>query len=133
MPISTRLTARLGITHPVISAPMALAAGGRLAAAVSNAGGLGLIGSADPGGLVASFLIPGLLLIPAYAWLALRRFDGMDAMPDLGDALPIEAVGYVIGWTAFPLAAHFLCGRWGKAKEWYDYVAAYNMQTFETV
>ncbi len=44
MPISTRLTKRLGITHPVILAPMGFAAGGRLAAAVSNAGGLGLIG-----------------------------------------------------------------------------------------
>lgn len=44
MAISTRLTKRLGIMHPVISAPMAFAAGGRLAAAVSNAGGLGLIG-----------------------------------------------------------------------------------------
>jgi hypothetical protein len=38
------LTERLGIAHPVISAPMAFAAGGRLAAAVSNAGGLGPIG-----------------------------------------------------------------------------------------
>ena len=44
MPIVTRLTERLGIAHPVLSAPMALAAGGRLAAAVSHAGGLGLIG-----------------------------------------------------------------------------------------
>jgi nitronate monooxygenase len=44
MALSTRLTARLGISHPVISAPMAFAAGGRLAAAVSDAGGLGLIG-----------------------------------------------------------------------------------------
>jgi nitronate monooxygenase len=44
MAISTRLTERLHITHPVLSAPMAFAAGGRLAAAVSNAGGLGLIG-----------------------------------------------------------------------------------------
>jgi nitronate monooxygenase len=44
MPIVTRLTRRLGIVHPVISAPMAFAAGGKLAAAVSNAGGLGLIG-----------------------------------------------------------------------------------------
>lgn len=42
--IATRLTARLGITHPVLQAPMALAAGGALAAAVSNAGGMGLIG-----------------------------------------------------------------------------------------
>lgn len=44
MALATRLTKRLGITHPIISAPMAFAAGGRLAAAVSNAGGLGLIG-----------------------------------------------------------------------------------------
>jgi nitronate monooxygenase len=42
--ISTRLTERFELDHPVISAPMALAAGGRLAAAVSDAGGLGLIG-----------------------------------------------------------------------------------------
>ena len=42
--IPTRLTERLGIEHPVISAPMAFAAGGRLAAAVTAAGGLGLIG-----------------------------------------------------------------------------------------
>jgi len=42
--IQTRLTERLGIEHPVIQAPMAFAAGGQLAAAVSSAGGLGLIG-----------------------------------------------------------------------------------------
>lgn len=44
MPIETRLTKRLGIKHPIFSAPMAFAAGGRLAAAVTAAGGLGLIG-----------------------------------------------------------------------------------------
>ncbi len=44
--LTTRLTEKLDITHPVISAPMALASGGRLAAAVSDAGGLGLIGGA---------------------------------------------------------------------------------------
>jgi hypothetical protein len=42
--IPTRLTRTVRIVHPVISAPMAVAAGGRLAAAVSQAGGLGLIG-----------------------------------------------------------------------------------------
>jgi nitronate monooxygenase len=40
----TRLTQKLGIEHPIISAPMGYAAGGRLAAAVSEAGGFGLIG-----------------------------------------------------------------------------------------
>ena len=44
MAIKTGLTERLGIKHPVLSAPMALVAGARLAAAVSEAGGLGLIG-----------------------------------------------------------------------------------------
>lgn len=42
--LATRLTERLGIEHPVLSAPMALAGGGALAAAVTRAGGLGLIG-----------------------------------------------------------------------------------------
>ena len=44
MTLSTRLTQRFDIAHPIISAPMAFAAGGRLAAAVTSAGGLGLIG-----------------------------------------------------------------------------------------
>ncbi|MDJ1159412.1 nitronate monooxygenase [Chelatococcus sp. SYSU_G07232] len=44
MPLKTRLTERLGLAHPVVSAPMAGAGGGALAAAVSAAGGLGLIG-----------------------------------------------------------------------------------------
>ena len=48
--MSNRLTDALGIRHPIISAPMAFVAGGALAAAVSRAGGLGLIGGAygDP-------------------------------------------------------------------------------------
>lgn len=44
MPIETRLTRQLNIRHPIIQAPMAFAAGGRLAGAVTQAGGLGLIG-----------------------------------------------------------------------------------------
>ena len=42
--IRTRLTDRFDLLHPIVSAPMAFAAGGRLAAAVTHAGGLGLIG-----------------------------------------------------------------------------------------
>ncbi len=43
--IRTALTELLGIEHPILLAPMGSAAGGRLAAAVTQAGGLGLIGS----------------------------------------------------------------------------------------
>jgi nitronate monooxygenase len=44
MPISTPLTARLGIQHPILSAPMDVIAGARLIAAVSAAGGFGILG-----------------------------------------------------------------------------------------
>src|SRR4030081_2248492 len=44
MPISTPLTARLGIAHPILSAPMDFIAGARLTSAVSAAGGFGILG-----------------------------------------------------------------------------------------
>ncbi|KAI1084182.1 2-nitropropane dioxygenase-like protein [Whalleya microplaca] len=43
-PITTPLTTLLGIQHPILLAGMARVSGGQLAAAVSNAGGLGVIG-----------------------------------------------------------------------------------------
>ena len=42
----TALTERFDLTVPVVGAPMAGAAGGELAAAISAAGGLGMIGAA---------------------------------------------------------------------------------------
>ena len=44
MPIATRLTERLRIKHPILLAPMDIVADGKLAATVSRAGGLGIIG-----------------------------------------------------------------------------------------
>lgn len=44
MKLSTRLTDLLGIDHPVLLAPMDLVATGKLAAEVTEAGGLGIIG-----------------------------------------------------------------------------------------
>ena len=51
MAIRTALTERFGLEYPIVSAPMGAVAGGRLAAAVSNAGALGLVGGGygDPG------------------------------------------------------------------------------------
>ena len=42
--ITTTLTRLFALTHPIVLGPMGGAAGGALAAAVSNAGGLGLVG-----------------------------------------------------------------------------------------
>ena len=44
MAIRTALTEKFGLEYPIVSAPMGVVAGGRLAAAVSNAGALGLVG-----------------------------------------------------------------------------------------
>ena len=44
MPIVTPLTALLRIQHPILSAPMDVIAGARLTAAVSGAGGFGILG-----------------------------------------------------------------------------------------
>jgi nitronate monooxygenase len=55
--LATRLTRKLNLRHPVVLAPMAFAAGGALAAAVTRAGGLGLIGGGygDPTWLEQQF------------------------------------------------------------------------------
>src|SRR6202790_1889799 len=42
--ISTRLTERFGIQHPIVCAPMALVTGGGVARAGSDRGGLGILG-----------------------------------------------------------------------------------------
>ncbi|HRJ70463.1 MAG TPA: nitronate monooxygenase, partial [Beijerinckiaceae bacterium] len=59
--LATRLTERFGLRHPIVSAPMAFAGGGALAAAVTAAGGLGLIGGGygDPGWIEEQFKAAG--------------------------------------------------------------------------
>jgi nitronate monooxygenase len=42
--IVTALTEMFGLQHPIVLAPMGGVSGGHLAATVSNAGGLGLVG-----------------------------------------------------------------------------------------
>lgn len=55
--LATRLTRSWNLQHPIVSAPMAFAGGGELAAAVSRSGGLGLIGGGygDPAWLEEQF------------------------------------------------------------------------------
>jgi nitronate monooxygenase len=59
--MKTRLTLQFDLTHPVIGAPMAFAGGGALAAAVTRAGGLGLIGGGycDPDWIAAQLTLAG--------------------------------------------------------------------------
>ena len=48
--ITTPLCTLLGIEHPILNASMAGTATGELAAAVSEAGGFGMIGGTNPAG-----------------------------------------------------------------------------------
>lgn len=60
MSLTTAFTRALSIRYPIVSAPMGGSAGGELAAAVSNAGGLGLIGAGrDEGWLARELSVVG--------------------------------------------------------------------------
>src|SRR5215469_12988203 len=47
MTLRTPFTEMFSLRHPIALAPMGLSSGGALAAAVADAGGLGLVGAAD--------------------------------------------------------------------------------------
>lgn len=84
----TPLTELLGIAHPILLAPMGDAAGGRLAGAVSDAGGFGLIGGgyADPVWLERELeLARGHRVGVGFITFALeRRPDTLDLALDAG-------------------------------------------------
>ena len=110
MTISTRLTARLQIEHPVVLAPMGFVSGGRLAAAVTAAGGLGLIGGGygDPDWVARELKAAGNQRVGCgfITWALARRPAALDValshrpaavMLSFGDAAPflppIKAAG----------------------------------------
>lgn len=82
MTLRTKLTEKLGIEHPVLLAPMGSASGGRLAAAVSAAGGLGMIGGAygDPALLDREFAAAGNGRVGCgfITWALTRRPEALD-------------------------------------------------------
>jgi nitronate monooxygenase len=101
MALRTRLTERLGIKHPILLAPMGFVSGGALAAAVSAAGGLGLIGGgyADAEWLDREFAAAGNQRIGCgfITWAMARRPAALDEalrhapaamMLSFGDAAP---------------------------------------------
>ena len=82
---TTRITERFGLTSPIINAGMAFVAGPELAAAVANAGGLGMLGGA---------MVPaeGLrLMIRATRGRTSRSF-GVDLIGDFLDDTHINAL-----------------------------------------
>lgn len=89
-------------------------------------GGIAKLGHATNAGLVASFVVPALLILAPYAYLTGQRFESMGIDPNLGEMLLIEPLAYIVGWTLFPVVSHFYSQRLGHTRDWYDYIAAYN-------
>jgi nitronate monooxygenase len=104
MPLRTKLTEKLGISHPILLAPMGTASGGALAKAVTEAGGLGIIGIGygNPERIDQNFLAAGNARVGCgfITWslarhphLLARALDHKPAavMLSFGDARPFAA------------------------------------------
>jgi nitronate monooxygenase len=102
--IRTRLTERLGIEHPILLAPMAMVSGGALAAAVSAAGGLGLIGGGygDAEWLKAEFAAAGNQPVGAgfITWSLARQPELLDLCLERNPRAMIFAFGDATGFVA---------------------------------
>lgn len=69
----------------------------------------------------AAYCYPFFLL---ERWLELPGENVTDS--GLGHIFLVETIAYVIGWTAFPLAALALCRRLGREEGGFDFITAYN-------
>lgn len=69
----------------------------------------------------AALCYPGFLVL-----LWLRLIAPGFAPASLGQVLLVETIGYVVAWTAFPLAALAFCRWLGDEERGFDFIAAYN-------
>jgi hypothetical protein len=69
----------------------------------------------------AAYCYPFFLL---ERWLELPGEDV--ANTGLGHIFLVETIAYVVGWTAFPLAALALCRWLGREEGGFDFITAYN-------
>ena len=78
-----------------------------------------------PTGAARSFYC-ALLLLPPLALMRAINLDWMDISIPLEDLLLVEAVSYVVKWTAFPVAVSFLVRPMGREHRFCHFVSAYN-------
>ncbi|MGE0093311.1 MAG: hypothetical protein AB7M05_14375 [Alphaproteobacteria bacterium] len=78
-------------------------------------------------GFWRSFLA-ALIVAPGYAILiGLELGDSPDAASlDWGHIALVQTIAYVISWTAFPVAMHYLTALIGRHEEYVGYIVAYN-------
>ena len=95
--LTTRFTERFEVDHPIVLAPMDRISGGRLAGAVSAAGGFGLIGGGygDPDMVEQAFADAGNQRVGVgfITWSAQRRPDAVSAALAHGPAALMVSFG----------------------------------------
>jgi hypothetical protein len=67
-----------------------------------------------------------IIAAPIYVVLVLLRSDDHPLSPDPVRAALIETIGYVIQWTAFPLAAWYLTRAFNVSGRYFGFMVAYN-------
>jgi hypothetical protein len=66
------------------------------------------------------------VMAPAYALIVGLRLMERPTQSGSLRVVLIEIIGYVIGWTAFPLVAWYLLQALGKQSRYFGYIVAYN-------
>ncbi len=67
-----------------------------------------------------------IVAAPLFILLVVLRTDEHPLSDDPLRAIFIETIGYVIGWTAYPLAAWYLASALDKGQRYTAYIIAYN-------
>ncbi|HEX6978637.1 MAG TPA: hypothetical protein VF342_05010 [Alphaproteobacteria bacterium] len=67
-----------------------------------------------------------VVVLPAYLILVILRVAERPIAAGPARIAAIELIGYVIGWTAFPLASWYVVSALGRAERYLGYIVAYN-------
>lgn len=88
-------------------------------------GALGLF-DVSPRGVVRSFLIPGVIILPLFLLTNRHDLDAQWQAAGTPGAMVILGITYVMLWTAFPVAMITVCRLIDRLPRWMPFVAVAN-------
>lgn len=67
-----------------------------------------------------------ILILPAYALLVALRLDDADLANPFLRIVAVQGIGYIVGWTVFPLVMAYLANSFDRAEQYPGFIVAYN-------